>query len=392
MINDGSHSYTYDAEGNLVKVDSGNTATYTYDGLNNRVRIDRGPNWAQEYIFNPLGQRVSDWDPVNHWEQAGRAYWGALPVSLYDGGTTQFEHQDWVGTERARTYVNGTIAGTYTSLPFGDGYSFSGTDWTTNHFAGLDHDSASDDHAQFRQYSNMAGRWMSPDPYAGSYDFSNPQSFNRYAYVENAPLSYTDPLGLAHFYIDEDGCVDFTWSSTTYDSSTGQWTVQDNQTTLSCPGSTSDGGLLGTLLSGGFIGGGGGGGGGGSAPNNGPQKPGFWSCTFTGNVGASWGETALDAVGIIPFGGNGVKSVQLASGIVAGSISAYKHSMTGAGLSAGGLVLTAAEDSGAKLALNGVEMIPVAGNVVSAVATGVDIFGSDGLIAAYKGCMAGTHP
>ena len=51
-------SYTYDAEGNLVKVDSGNTATYTYDGLNHRVRIDRGPNWAQEFIFNPLGQRA----------------------------------------------------------------------------------------------------------------------------------------------------------------------------------------------------------------------------------------------------------------------------------------------------------------------------------------------
>ena len=37
---------------------------------------------------------------------------------------------------------------------------------------------------------------MSPDPYDGSYDFSNPQSFNRYSYVLNNPLSFTHPLGL----------------------------------------------------------------------------------------------------------------------------------------------------------------------------------------------------
>jgi hypothetical protein len=37
-------------------------------------------------------------------------------------------------------------------------------------------------------------------------------------------------------------------------------------------------------------------------------------------------------------------------------------------------------------------MIPVVGNVVSAGATLHDIFGGEGLIANYKGCMAGTHP
>ncbi len=49
--------------------------------------------------------------------------------------------------------------------------------------------------AHFRQYSPAQGRWMSPDPYDGSYDFSNPQSLNRYSYVMNNPLSGTDPTG-----------------------------------------------------------------------------------------------------------------------------------------------------------------------------------------------------
>jgi len=41
---------------------------------------------------------------------------------------------------------------------------------------------------------------MSPDPYEGSYNFSNPQSFNRYVYAINNPLSNIDPTGLYCFY------------------------------------------------------------------------------------------------------------------------------------------------------------------------------------------------
>jgi RHS repeat-associated protein len=48
------------------------------------------------------------------------------------------------------------------------------------------------DHAQFRDYSLIQGRWLSPDPYDGSYDFTNPQSLNRYSYSLNNPLGYVD--------------------------------------------------------------------------------------------------------------------------------------------------------------------------------------------------------
>jgi RHS repeat-associated protein len=48
-----------------------------------------------------------------------------------------------------------------------------------------------------REYSAGMGRWLAPDP-AGlaAVDITNPQTWNRYAYVANNPLSNIDALGL----------------------------------------------------------------------------------------------------------------------------------------------------------------------------------------------------
>jgi RHS repeat-associated protein len=200
LTNDGSHSYTYDAEGNITKVDGGATATYTYDALNHRVRTAVGST-AIELIFNASGQRVSTWNGTTRVQLQGQYYWGAKPVAFYTtvnqgSAAAHFQHQDWQGTERMRTAFNGNVEGSYSSLPFGDGQASTGADSDPYHYATLDHDPESDtEHAQFRQYSNTQGRWLRPDPYYGSYDSTNPQSFNRYAYVLNNPLSRIDPSG-----------------------------------------------------------------------------------------------------------------------------------------------------------------------------------------------------
>jgi RHS repeat-associated protein len=102
-----------------------------------------------------------------------------------------------------RTDYTGAVAASYNSLPFGDGYAATivktAADQDNSHFTGLEQDSESNTaHAQFRQYSPAQGRWMSPDPYSGSYDPTNPQSMNRYSYVLNNPLSFVDPSGLSN--------------------------------------------------------------------------------------------------------------------------------------------------------------------------------------------------
>lgn len=66
------------------------------------------------------------------------------------------------------------------------------------HYTGQQWDSESNlHHFMFRDYSTTQGRWMKMDP-AGlaAVDITNPQTWNRYAYVTNNPVSDVDPTGL----------------------------------------------------------------------------------------------------------------------------------------------------------------------------------------------------
>ena len=186
MTNDGAHSYTFDAEGNILSVDSGSTGQYVYDAMNRRVRT-QSASGTNEYLFDYAGRRTSTWIVSNNFGSEGRIFWDGKQIAYraYDGNT-YFEHQDWLGTERMRTSYTGAVAAKFVSLPWGDGYSaisVSGQGGQDNlDFAGLDRDSEDvTSHAQFRNYSSAQGRWLSPDPYSGSYDLGNPQSMNRYS-------------------------------------------------------------------------------------------------------------------------------------------------------------------------------------------------------------------
>ncbi len=195
ITNDGlGNSYTYDAEDRLLTVSGTNSASYVYDGLNKRVRATVGSN-TNDYIFDQSGRAITHLVPSWH---RSELYARGLHVATYVNNTTYFEHSDWLVTVRARSDVSGTRVETCTSLAFGDAQGCTGTDWSPLHFTGTESDSESNlQHFLFRQFSTTEGRWLSPDP-AGlaAVNPSDPQSWNRYAYVNNNPLSFTDPTGL----------------------------------------------------------------------------------------------------------------------------------------------------------------------------------------------------
>lgn len=115
--------------------------------------------------------------------------------AMYATANTTYYVGDQIGSARMLLAGGGWPVSSSTFYPFGQETQNAGD---PNHykFTGFERDNESGlDHTQFRQYSSTQGRWMSPDPYDGSYDFSDPQSFNRYSYVRNNPLGMVDPSG-----------------------------------------------------------------------------------------------------------------------------------------------------------------------------------------------------
>ena len=119
------------------------------------------------------------------------AEYGTAPPQ--GSGGLKYYHQDRLST-RAITNATGTVVGTSDNLPFGESFATTG-EVEKHRFTNYDRDSESGtDYAVNRQYVNIAGRFMQPDPVRG--EVASPQTLNRYSYSTNDPVNLMDPLGL----------------------------------------------------------------------------------------------------------------------------------------------------------------------------------------------------
>ncbi len=128
-------------------------------------------------------------------------------------GGLKYVLQDVQGSTRA-VMNNNVSSGTSTIivrhdyLPFGEEISsgtglrvpaqgYGATDTNRQKYGLTERDDATGlDHTWWRKYESFSGRMTTPDPYRGSMSIANPQSFNRYSYVQNDPVNFIDPSGL----------------------------------------------------------------------------------------------------------------------------------------------------------------------------------------------------
>jgi len=190
VTNDGLHTYAWDVDGNSVTVDS---IGLTFDVLDRMVEQNRSGSYTQ-IVYDPSGAKLA----LMSGQSLVKAFI-ALPgqaTAIYtSSGLDHYRHSDWLGSARltsspSQSYVSGVAY-----APFGETYAQSGT--ADLSFTGQNPDTTSGNYdSLFREYS-MQGRWASPDP-AGlaAVDPTDPQSWNRYAYVRNMPVMLTDPSGL----------------------------------------------------------------------------------------------------------------------------------------------------------------------------------------------------
>src|SRR5579871_3016494 len=221
LLNDGVHSYAYNAENRITSVDAGSTATYLYDARNHAVT-------KTIFATDSQGEFAGSWDflydqsdrPIT--ETAGNgsgALWrsevfaGSRHLETSWDGNQYIDHTDHLGTERARFDTNYSSWSTSTSLPFGDALQWNtsyGISQSAINFTGKERDSESGlDNFGARYNSSSMGRFMRPDPSNVNPDIvdtENPQALNMYSYVLNNPLNAVDPDGLDYYLLGGDQC------------------------------------------------------------------------------------------------------------------------------------------------------------------------------------------
>jgi len=206
LLSDGQHTYTYDAEGHIIKVDGGQTATYIYDGGGQRVQKITATT-SSSFLYDPDGHVIAEINAFGAWIRT-EVYLGGRHLATYSNGSsgnTYLIQADWTGSERARVLPSGDTFETCISLPFGDGQNCNGSaDPSPDHFTGKERDAESSlDDFGARHYTSAMGRFMSPDP-AGilAAKLTGPQTFNRYSYALNTPVTAIDPDGLDCVYLN----------------------------------------------------------------------------------------------------------------------------------------------------------------------------------------------
>jgi len=220
-------NFSYDANGNLlsgmgrtvtytsfnkpasVRNASGQTSYFTYDANDNRIR-KATPTTTTLYVGKLYEKTIRNGTTIEHKHYV---YAGKMLVAMHTeqsgGGTvsaprTQYVHSDHLGSVNVITDESGNVVERLSYDAHGKRRNANGTDMasptssqvTTRGFTGHEHD---DEigliNMNARLYDPVIGRFLTPDTFVQFPDHS--QGLNRYSYVNNNPLSYSDPSG--HF-------------------------------------------------------------------------------------------------------------------------------------------------------------------------------------------------
>ena len=193
LTNDGAHTYTFDGDGRIAKVDGGTTATYIYDAFGARVEKSASGSDSQ-YVYDQNGAMNTVFS--NGVFQRGFVYMRGSPIAEYFENTTYSVHLDQLGSTRLLTRLDQTVRESDDYYPFGELIPSTPATGDINKFTGKERDSESGlDNFGFRYFGSSLGRFMSPDEPFYDGDIHDPQKLNLYSYVRNSPTTSVDPDG-----------------------------------------------------------------------------------------------------------------------------------------------------------------------------------------------------
>jgi RHS repeat-associated protein len=185
-------AYEYDTENRITKITfvDGTTAKYRYDGLGRRYEknvdgvvtrfVYTGETILKE--VSEAGQTVARYTPGVAWDE--------ISAVRRNGETTVVE-TDGLGSV-VRTVAAGKTTATFVYDSFGRIVAQTGTPAIPYAFHGREFDAESRlYYFRARYYDPQSGRFLVEDPVGLSV------GFNLYSFVDNNPVKFVDPLGLA---------------------------------------------------------------------------------------------------------------------------------------------------------------------------------------------------
>jgi len=211
-----SGNFCYDGNGNLV---SGNGLAVTWTAYNLPATLTKS-GVTDTFTYGPERQRLThnqlpSATNITYAEAMELVTVGAsttlrtyLPQSVgvvVDSGTPTkqvlYFHRDHLGSTTGISNAGGALVESLAYDPWGKRRNLDGTPAgpiqpINDRYGYTGHemlDGIGLVHMKGRVFNPFLGRFTSPDPYLTAWDQT--QGFNRYAYVQNRPLTYTDPTG-----------------------------------------------------------------------------------------------------------------------------------------------------------------------------------------------------
>ena len=227
QIGDRENNYSYDGNGNLIKISGSKNAEYVYNTRNQLIyskTSESGLVNEENYEYDVEGVRKTKilgsieteyvtytinglsylW-AVKENDVANKFYHRAFGiVSEKIEGSTYFYITDALGNVRGLSDTSENTTDSYRYDAYGVLLSRSGTTKNCYGYQSEEYDETTGlIYLRARYYSPVSGRFISQDSYSG--EIWSPVTLNKYIYANNNPVNYNDPSG--HFALSMVGCA-----------------------------------------------------------------------------------------------------------------------------------------------------------------------------------------
>jgi RHS repeat-associated protein len=208
------NSYAYDANGNMTSRNvGGQSFTLVYDTENRLVSVTGAA--TASFYYDADGKQVigtvngvTTYYVGQHYEKKSGVvtkyyFAGAMRLAVRTGGTLSYLLGDHLGSSSVTTDANGGYSAQELYKAFGETRYSYGTLGTDYHFTGQREEaSLGIYYFNARWMDPSLGRFTQPDTIVPT-QTQGTQAWDRYAFVNNNPVRYTDPTG--HRCVAEDG-------------------------------------------------------------------------------------------------------------------------------------------------------------------------------------------